>query len=370
MEYREFRAEVTSAEGNHLSGILAPFNSETVIGRLDHGGWREEIAPGAFTKALQEGDTVLLCDHDMSKPLARVSAGTLRLEERDNALHFDADVVDTSYARDVMVNVRAKNKKGMSIGFEPVKDEWRDDEGRPATRRTGTRRTLREVKLPEGSVVTNPAYGKTNVYARDDSAALLEEREARAAKATYADLETCGECGATGQYGAYCSGCGEPMRASKPAGDYCTSCGAPLDDDNRSDHAQGELRADELRASSVGTADRKSLAAKGHALPDGSYPVPDIPHLHAAAILAASHHGDWKAAQELIRKRARELGVNTDNLPGMGANDGDKPEGKREELPGESRDQEPDASTPEHEDLDRALRDAEIRRLESRHLGL
>jgi hypothetical protein len=180
-----------------------------------------------------------------------------------------------------MVNVRAKNKKGMSIGFEPVKDEWRDDEGRPATRRTGTRRTLREVKLPEGSVVTNPAYGKTNVYARDDSAVLLEARER--------DADTAGD---------------------------------------------------------------RSVA--------------DL----AAAVLAASHHGDFKAAKELIRKRARELGVNTDNLPGMGTNDGDKPEDKREELPGESREQEPDTSTPEHEDPDRALRDAELRRLESRHLGL
>jgi HK97 family phage prohead protease len=311
MEYREFRAEVTSAEGNHLSGILAPFNSETIIGRLDHGGWREEIAPGAFTKALQEGDTVLLCDHDMSKPLARVSAGTLRLEERDNALHFDADVVDTSYARDVMVNVRAKNKKGMSIGFEPVKDEWRDDEGRPATRRTGTRRTLREVKLPEGSVVTNPAYGKTNVYARDDSAALLEERE---------------------------------RDADAIVGDYIVI----LED----------------RASSIDAATRRKYAAKGWALHDGSYPIPDEDHLHAAAVLAASGHGDVEAAKALIQRRAKELGVDVTTLPGFGK------ESKSEGLPGESRDQEPGASTPEHEDPDRALRDAELRRLESRHLGL
>src|SRR5690242_20394655 len=172
MEYREFRAEVTSAEGNKLSGILAPFGSETTIGRMDRGGWREEIAPGAFTKALREGDTVLLCDHDMSKPLARMSAGTLRLEERADGVHFDADIVDTSYARDVMANVRAKNKKGMSIGFEPVKDDWYHDDGSPATRHDGTRRVLREVKLPEGSVVTNPAYKDTSVYARDASAAL------------------------------------------------------------------------------------------------------------------------------------------------------------------------------------------------------
>jgi HK97 family phage prohead protease len=177
MEYREFRAEVAEVDGK-LSGILAPFNRETTIGDLDRGGWREEIAPGAFTKALRESDTVLLCDHDMSKPLARVSAGTLRLRETASSLDFDADVVDTSYARDTIANVRAKNKGGMSIGFYPVKDDWYDDGGAPATRMTGTRRVLREVKLPEGSVVTNPAYKDTAVFARDDSVALLEERAA------------------------------------------------------------------------------------------------------------------------------------------------------------------------------------------------
>jgi hypothetical protein len=229
----------------------------------------------------------------------------------------------------------------MSIGFEPVKDEWRDDEGRPATRRTGTRRTLREVKLPEGSVVTNPAYGKTNVYARDDSAVLLEARER--------DADTAGD-----------------RSVADLAVDYLLQAYSELPEEvQRAAEAVAEARA-----ASVNTADRKALATKGHALPDGSYPIPDIAHLHAAAVLAASHHGDFKAAKELIRKRARELGVNTDNLPGMGTNDGDKPEDKREELPGESREQEPDTSTPEHEDPDRALRDAELRRLESRHLGL
>jgi hypothetical protein len=67
----------------------------------------------------------------------------------------------------------------MSIGFIPVKDEWYDDDGKPSNRMVGTRRVLREVKLPEVSIVTNPAYKDTAVFARDDSAALLEQRAAR-----------------------------------------------------------------------------------------------------------------------------------------------------------------------------------------------
>lgn len=55
--------------------------------------------------------------------------------------------------------------------------------------------------------------------------------------------------------------------------------------------------------------ERKSLASEGKALEDGSYPIPDEDALHRAAILAKSHHGDWKAAERLIAKRAKELGV-------------------------------------------------------------
>lgn len=269
MEYREFRAEgVEADEGGKLSGVLAPFNSETVIGRLDRGGWREEIAPGAFKKALKEGDTVLLCDHDMSKPLARVSAGTLRLRETDDALRFDADPADTSYWRDTRVNIRAGNKGGMSIGFDPIKDDWYDDDGKPSDRLSGTKRILREVRLPEGSVVTNPAYKKTSVSARDESAALLEARE------------------------------------------------RSVDEETR--FAVENTLYEELRATPVNTAARKGLAAKGQALPDGSYPIKDKAHLHAAAVLASSHHGNWKAAQALIRKMAKKLGVKLSTLPGFG----------------------------------------------------
>jgi pyruvate/2-oxoglutarate dehydrogenase complex dihydrolipoamide acyltransferase (E2) component len=65
--------------------------------------------------------------------------------------------------------------------------------------------------------------------------------------------------------------------------------------------------------------ERRESASKGHALSDGSYPIPDKKHLHSAAVLAASKHGNWKAAQALIRKRARELGVDLSSLPGFGS---------------------------------------------------
>jgi hypothetical protein len=54
---------------------------------------------------------------------------------------------------------------------------------------------------------------------------------------------------------------------------------------------------------------RKELASRGHALPDGSYPIPDADALRRAAILARSGHGNASAAKRLIARRAKELGV-------------------------------------------------------------
>jgi hypothetical protein len=57
-----------------------------------------------------------------------------------------------------------------------------------------------------------------------------------------------------------------------------------------------------------------SFAAKGWALEDGSYPIPDRAHLHSAIVLAQSGHGDAAGAKRLIKRRAKELGA-TEMLP-------------------------------------------------------
>lgn len=68
---------------------------------------------------------------------------------------------------------------------------------------------------------------------------------------------------------------------------------------------------------SISTATRREYAEKGWALKDGSYPIGNKEQLKAAAILAASKHGDYKAAITLIRKRAKDLRVDVTTLPGF-----------------------------------------------------
>src|SRR5690349_21285760 len=105
VEYRS-TGTVGAAEGK-LSGTSAPFNRETVIGDLKRGGFREKFLPGAFTDYLASGDVVLLAHHDTAKPVARLSAGTLRVRQADDSIHWDADANDTTYARDLAEAIRS-----------------------------------------------------------------------------------------------------------------------------------------------------------------------------------------------------------------------------------------------------------------------
>lgn len=219
-------------EDGRIVGRAAPFNEWTMIGKAPW-GFREKIRPGAWKKTLEEGDMVLLDNHNPAHPISRMSAGTLTVEQRGDGYHFDAEPVDTTYSQDAQKNIRAGNYGGCSFGFEVVKEKWgKGEDGIDE-------RELIELKVPEISVVTFPAYDGTEASMRSAVSTAYEVRsafEGREAKATYADLETCGECGATNQYGAYCTGCGEPMRQTKSSGDYCSSCGSPIDDNSRSSH--------------------------------------------------------------------------------------------------------------------------------------
>jgi hypothetical protein len=60
--------------------------------------------------------------------------------------------------------------------------------------------------------------------------------------------------------------------------------------------------------------ERRALAKKGWALPDGSYPIETRADIGPALTLARSGHGDTAAAKALIIRRAKALGA-TDLLP-------------------------------------------------------
>lgn len=179
VEYRQLAIGGTSAAGNGLQGVGIRYGSPTQIGQAPW-GFQERFAPGAFADSLASDDVLLLDNHDMSKPLARKSAGTVSFAEGD-ALRWDApSLPDTSYARDVLANVRCGNYGGCSVGFVPVGETWFDDDGNISDGYNGTVREVQRAKLIEVSVCTLPAYGDTSVSARDAaSAGRLAEYRAK-----------------------------------------------------------------------------------------------------------------------------------------------------------------------------------------------
>lgn len=144
----EVRSETT--ERPTIAGYAAVFNHWA-----DIGGFREQIAPGAFTKTLQEADVRALVNHDANYVLGRTKSGTLRLWEDEHGLAFEVDPPEAQWAQDLMASIRRGDVDQMSFGFRAIKDRWEGDE-----------RTLLEVALYDVSVVTFPAYAETEAHLR------------------------------------------------------------------------------------------------------------------------------------------------------------------------------------------------------------
>lgn len=123
------------AEDGSFEGILSPY------GNVDGGG--DVVEPGAYTKTLKEGGATrpLLWQHKTDQPI-----GQLTLEDRPDGLWCKGQLLmELPKAKDAYLVIKARIIKGLSIGFESIKDSIE----------SGVRH-LKEIKLYEGSIVTFP----------------------------------------------------------------------------------------------------------------------------------------------------------------------------------------------------------------------
>ncbi len=139
-----------------IEGYAALFN---VRSELIDGEFVEQIAPGAFTDAIQQDDVRALFNHDPNFVLGRNTAGTLRLEEDQRGLRISLDPPATSWASDLLVSMQRGDVTQMSFGFITLDDAWETENGIMV-------RTLRKVRLFDVSPVTYPAYPATEVGVR------------------------------------------------------------------------------------------------------------------------------------------------------------------------------------------------------------
>lgn len=162
----ELRAEKRE-DKTKIVGHAAVFNTLSV----ELWGFREEVAPGAFTDSIKEDDIRALFNHDPNLILGRNVSGTLTLREDDKGLFYEIDPPDTQTARDLVVSIERGDISQNSFAFTVLPDgaKWREDAN-------GTLiRTITRAKLYDISPVTYPAYIDTDVSLRSAGEALASE---------------------------------------------------------------------------------------------------------------------------------------------------------------------------------------------------
>jgi HK97 family phage prohead protease len=155
----EVRAEANGAV--RVAGYAALFNVPTNIGDA----FSEVISPGAFRNALARGDDVEFLINHGGLPIARTTAGNLRLSEDEIGLRIEADLdpTDPDVAR-ILPKMRRKGQLDqMSFAFQVPQGGQRWDEGGGDTLPV---RTINDTMLFDVSIVNRGAYPTTSIGLR------------------------------------------------------------------------------------------------------------------------------------------------------------------------------------------------------------
>lgn len=157
--------EIAEDENLRLHGYVATNQSSHILGKDGGKKWREYILPGTFEKAIAKakmsGEKInLLADHDPKQILASTVNDSLRLEEDEIGLYFEAKVSPTSYGKNLYILVRDKIIKGLSFGMKVIRDDWKMGADGLAIR------TISDIELFEVSALETPAYPATLLEAR------------------------------------------------------------------------------------------------------------------------------------------------------------------------------------------------------------
>lgn len=143
-KFLQFPFELKALNEGELTGYASVFN----VVDLD----QEVVLPGAFVqiKRNEEGKIPFLWQHSTRDPI-----GVADVQQDTKGLRFDAQLVlEDPQARIARAHVKAGSVRGVSIGFDTLKDEIR-----------GGIRYLKEIILSEISLVTFAA----NPLARVDA---------------------------------------------------------------------------------------------------------------------------------------------------------------------------------------------------------
>lgn len=157
----EFRAELSGEPSRpKISGYAVVWNSMSE----DLGGFREMIAPMAFTQTLADKSVRrhAFWNHDSRLVLGSEENGSLVVRQDDKGLYFEATPQPTSYANDLLLLMRSGDVKKCSFGFMCYAggSKWHESDSGQVIR------TVSNARLYEVSIVTEPAYQATSADVR------------------------------------------------------------------------------------------------------------------------------------------------------------------------------------------------------------
>lgn len=148
----ETRAE-SDGEYIRITGYGAVFNKKYSVM-----GFREQIAPGAFTKTLVDNPDIRgMFNHSPDFLLGRTKSGTMDVAEDKRGLRYEirADKLDPQ-AQSVARKIERGDVDGSSMAFFVHQEDWEEKSGKPSLR------TIKEVELIETGPVTMPASPATS----------------------------------------------------------------------------------------------------------------------------------------------------------------------------------------------------------------
>ncbi len=174
-----------SDEGRTLIGTPVVFNDWAVIDGWE-GHFKERILPGALDKTLAErGDKIkVLFNHGFDPQIGEKPLGKPSVQDaRDDALHVEVPLAETSYNDDIIALLRAGALDGMSFRFGVMSDVW---DNLDAADNSLPERSISELRLYEYGPVTYPAYDATTVGIRSRSE-YVEYRQRQTFLSTHPD---------------------------------------------------------------------------------------------------------------------------------------------------------------------------------------
>ena len=179
-EYRQMVIEpVEGVTDQIVEGYATTFNQPYELYSFDDDRGThavlEQVAPDAFKEA-DMSDVIMQYDH-AGRVFARLSNGTLSLEEDEHGLKVRANLGGTEIGRQLFEEIQGGYTSKMSFGFTVAEDDIVPDG-------TDYLRTIKRIgKLYDVSAVSLPANDFTEISARSHCDGVIAEIEAERLRA-------------------------------------------------------------------------------------------------------------------------------------------------------------------------------------------